>query len=263
MNNELTEFLRELNRRHKAEEERKKQEALKKIRALRQQTKANRKANTMGQAKQRGSYQERIKQAKEKLDKTYEQFYSAMNPDTKTGLFILYEDNKGGRNTWRTVFDRSLIPDIKRDLAKKGVSNKNDYSSALHILFEQYHQYFSLDMMTKGALEENTYNALQGLTHGVIAYLSTFKTFEMMTSFTKGLGIIASARQDDAFNPNGRHNGNCVLHDGISFEEWDTLTAEWQTKIGANPEFVHSPMFDQYMIRNQMASQARAFEETA
>ena len=40
MNNELTEFLRELNRRHKAEEERKKQEALKKIKALRQQSKA-------------------------------------------------------------------------------------------------------------------------------------------------------------------------------------------------------------------------------
>ena len=84
-----------------------------------------------------------------------------------------------------------------------------------------------------------------------------------MTITMNGMGIIASARQDDAFNPNGRHNGNCVLHDGISFEEWDTLTAEWQTKISANPEFVHSAVFDQYMIRNQMASQARAFEETA
>ena len=211
----------------------------------------------MGQAKRRGTYEERVAQAHQKLDETREKFHSTINEKYKTGLFILYQDKMGGRATYRTVFDRSLIDEVKENLRKHGISSRQQLSSSVHILFQKYDKYFGLDM-NSNKVPKKIRDEMNMLTQGVCAYLSTFQSYSWLPDYASG--VVISVKEDCPYNKIDPEGGSVCFHDTMPYEAWDTITQDWQARISADPDFIYQDVFNDYIERNTLASQRRSEE---
>jgi hypothetical protein len=216
------------------------------------------KGGIMGQAKQRGTYEERLKQAKKTIKACENKFFNQnVKAENKNGWLMLYEYSDGHRATFRSFYDVTWMSDIKADLRKAGFKNRNDYASAVKHLFNKYNKYFSLDMFKTAP--QNIQQRMNMCCMAICAYLTTFKSYDVLVE-KGGYGIIASAKEVDRWNPHGKdEDGGCIVfHDSIPIEVFEIATKEWQAKIATDPEFLYSEIFNEYFRRNDRSSHKKA-----
>ena len=198
----------------------------------------------MGQAKQRGTYAERVAQAKQKITDSYDHFakkYKGKIADKdKFGIFLIHKNAKQDIVTFRATVDANELEKAKSYLKDAGIDtdDKKELSSSIDALMK-YHKYFNLDMSD---LPDNVAGPLGAASMGLALYCLQFNTgklaFNLFREMGKGLGmVISSVDQDDM--PGQTHYKN-VLHETSPYEQWEEWTkdiqAEWsqQSPKGAD-----------------------------
>lgn len=192
----------------------------------------------MGQAKRRGTLEERVAQAKQKITDSYDQFakkYKGKILDkNKFGIFLIHKNAKQDIVTFRATVDSDQLEKGKKELKNLGldIDDKQELAGSIDALLK-YHKYFNLDM-TK--LPDNVAGPIGAATMGLALYCLQFKTGKLAYNLYKntgnGLGMVMSSiDQDDMV---GKSHYKNVLHEVTPYESWDAYTkdiqAEWSQR---------------------------------
>jgi hypothetical protein len=198
----------------------------------------------MGQAKRRGTLEERIAQAKQTISDSYDQFAKKYKGDisdkNKFGIFLIHKNAKQDIVTFRATVDADQIEKAKSELKDLGIDtdDKQELAGSINALLK-YHKYFNLDMSD---LPDNVAGPLGAASMGLALYCLQFNTgkmaFNLYKNTGKGLGmVISSVDQDDTV---GKSHYKNVLHEVTPYKHWADYTkdiqAEWsqQSKLGAD-----------------------------
>jgi len=198
----------------------------------------------MGQAKNRGTYAERVAQAKQKITDSYDHFakkYKGKIADKdKFGIFLIHKNAKQDIATFRATVDANELEKAKTMLKDNGIDtdDKNAMAGSITALLK-YHKYFNLDM---SALPDDVAGRLGALSMGLALYCLQFNTGKMAFNVFRhqgiGLGMVMSS-VDQNDRPGQSHYIN-VLHEATPYEQWEEWTkdiqAEWsqQTPKGVD-----------------------------
>ena len=207
----------------------------------------------MGQAKQRGSYAERVVQAKQKITDSYDHFakkYKGKIADKdKFGIFLIHKNAKQDIVTFRVTVDANELEKAKTMLKDNGIDtdDKKELSGSIDGLLK-YHKYFNLDMSD---LPDDVAGQLGALSMGLALYCLQFNTGKMAFNVFRhqgiGLGMVmSSVDQNDM--PGQSHFINC-LHEVTPYGDWEEWTkdiqAEWSQKTVKGVDLIES-----YFARN-------------
>jgi hypothetical protein len=213
------------------------------------------KRTKMGQAKRRGTLQERIAQAKQMISDSYDQFakkYKGKILDkNKFGIFLIHKNAKQDIVTFRATVDSDQLEKAKTELKSLGIDtdNKQELAGSINALLK-YHKYFNLDM-TK--LPDNVAGPIGAASMGLALYCLQFNTGKLAYNLFKergnGLGMtMSSVDQDDMV---GQSHYKNVLHEVSPYDQWDDYTkdiqAEWSQQSNKGVELISS-----YFERNSV-----------